>query len=107
MIEQVSWAQAALGLAVISIVAYQLNLVLENARIKKIGARAGKAPTVVPLSLDVIYKAIRALLTDESLEFWQGRLRRFANPANPFTLEDRLVGKRFVFTADPENLKAI
>lgn len=55
------------------------------------------------LGLDFIVRVNRHTLNHTNLELWCN----FFQAANQHTLEVDLAGQRFIFTADPENIKAI
>lgn len=46
-------------------------------------------------------------MENENLRFWHSLFRKYGHPSNPFTVETSVLGIRLVFTADPENIKAI
>jgi cytochrome P450 len=53
--------------------------------------------------LDLIVKQVRATMKHKNLDSW---LRLFEGVPG-YTAEGRIVGRRIVFTSDPENIKAI
>lgn len=55
----------------------------------------------------MIYEAILYASRDENLKFWHKNFMLFGKPENPYTLEATAFGHRMIFTADPENIKAI
>ncbi|KAG7293118.1 hypothetical protein NEMBOFW57_003164 [Staphylotrichum longicolle] len=67
------------------------------------GARAPKIKSNWPFGLDFLYNGIRASMKYQNLTLWRGM---FAN-AGSQTVELRVAGRRIVFTADHENIKAI
>ncbi|KAK3989184.1 cytochrome P450 [Cladorrhinum sp. PSN332] len=68
------------------------------------GARPPKVRTILPLSLDFVYRAITASKAYRNLEFWRGL---FAQSKGLQTAEVRVAGRRTILTIDPENIKAI
>jgi cytochrome P450 len=47
-------------------------------------------------------------MTHKNLEFWEWIFATYGTPASPYTVESTIGGdKRVIFTADPENIKAI
>ncbi|KAK3394178.1 cytochrome P450 [Podospora didyma] len=54
-------------------------------------------------SIGLIAKTIRSTMKDQNLQFW----RFIFDSTNSWTAESRIIGRRVVFTADPENIKAI
>jgi cytochrome P450 len=79
----------------------------EYRRIRNLGGRAAPVSKWVPYDLLFIYHGIKHALANKNYDFWHASFHRFGNPANPYTLEARPGGRRVVFTADPENIKAI
>lgn len=65
--------------------------------------RLGQRWTLTKSGLDFLYEGIRASMKYQNLSFWRGM---FAN-AGSQTVELRVAGRRIVFTADHENIKAI
>jgi hypothetical protein len=59
----------------------------------------------VPIGLDFVRKAVTATMTHKNLEMWRGLFASVGG--NRWTAETRTLGRRIVFTADPENIKAI
>ncbi|TEA12492.1 Cytochrome P450 52A13 [Colletotrichum sidae] len=56
-----------------------------------------------PGGIDFIFKAVRGTMTHRNAEFWTDMLSKVKG----WTGEKRILGMRIVFTADPENIKAI
>jgi cytochrome P450 len=53
----------------------------------------------------MLYTAIQATMNHKNLEQWEGYFRDFGRGRH--TVECNPAGMRFIFTADPENMKAI
>lgn len=82
----------------------------ENYRLSQLGPRALSVSYKLPYGLDFIYSAVQATIHHKNLENWQYFFRTTGvdNDGNgAFTLEVRAFDRRVVFTADPENIKAI
>ncbi|KAJ9665189.1 hypothetical protein H2201_004663 [Coniosporium apollinis] len=94
----------------ILIVAYYiistLRLLNENRKIRSLGARAPIRRTYLPLGLDFVYEAVKYASENRNLAFWEKSFSRGPEDHN-YTLEFRTSGQRIIFTADPENIKAI
>ncbi|ROV99932.1 hypothetical protein VMCG_06186 [Cytospora schulzeri] len=78
--------------------------------IKKLGARARSVPTKLPWALDVIYLTVRATINHKNLDKWYDYFRESGTDTDGngmFTAELRALDRRTIFTADPENIKAI
>lgn len=87
-----------------------LQQIHESYRLRKIGARARSIPTKLPWALDLIYHTVRAGIHHKTLEKWLEHFQQSGTDADgngTFTMEFRALGRRAVFTADPENIKAI
>ncbi|OCL03822.1 hypothetical protein AOQ84DRAFT_137166 [Glonium stellatum] len=80
---------------------------LEARRIRRLGQRAAVRRTYLPLGIDMLCSAISHALADRNYEFWLATFARYGNPANPWTVEAGRGAARVVFTADPENIKAL
>lgn len=82
----------------------------ESHRISRLGPRAVSVPYKLPYALDFIYSAVQATIHHKNLENWRYFFRQTGVDSNgngAFTLEVRAFDRRVVFTADPENIKAI
>lgn len=85
----------------------------EHARIRAIGPRAPNVPTKLPWALDIIYGVVQATIHHKNLEKWHdffhlsGTDTKENGGSGSFTSELRAMNRRTVFTADPENIKAI
>ena len=75
--------------------------------IKKLGHHPPAYKSFLPLGLDFLWKFTRSLQNHKDLEFWQNMFLDNGNSANPYTIEVYILGKKIMFTADPENMKAI
>ncbi|KAI0137071.1 putative cytochrome 52A4 [Xylariales sp. AK1849] len=67
------------------------------------GAPAFVVKAKLPFGLDIIKRQVDATMKHKNLEMFRG----FFEGVPCYTAEIKLVGKRLVFTADPENIKAI
>ncbi|KAK1600660.1 cytochrome P450 [Colletotrichum navitas] len=78
----------------------------ETIRLRRLapGVRGQPLESRLPGGIDFIYKAVRATMNHKNVEFWTDRL----SVVKGWTGERRLLfGMRIIFTADPENIKAI
>ncbi|ROV97644.1 hypothetical protein VSDG_04644 [Cytospora chrysosperma] len=92
------------------IVSGWISRIQENHRIKKLGARARSVPARLPWALDIIYCTVQATINHKNLEKWYDYFRESGTDMDGngmFTAELRALNRRTVFTADPENIKAI
>lgn len=98
---------AALGIYIIYACFNRLH---ESYRISQLGPRALAVSHRLPWGLDFVYSAVQATIHHKNLENWQRLFNRTGADAHgngSFTLEVRAFDRRVVFTADPENMKAI
>lgn len=112
---EVFWEQLfRRGVLVILLAAYVVlcifSRVHERLRIRKIGLRAPRIPKKLPWALDVIYGAVQAAIHHKNLEKWTEFFAASGTDVNgngSYTAELRAMNRRSVFTADPDNIKAI
>lgn len=98
---------AALGVYVIYACWQRLY---ESHRVSQIGPRALAISHKLPWGLDFVYSAVQATIHHKNLENWQSLFKRTGTDTDgngAFTLEVRAFDRRVIFTADPENTKAI
>ncbi|KAK4251965.1 cytochrome P450 [Corynascus novoguineensis] len=67
------------------------------------GKRAPRINSKLPFSLDFLWGAISSAMKNQNHVFWN----KMFNHAGSHTVEGRVAGRRIVFTADYENIKAI
>ncbi len=79
--------------------------ILENVRIRRLGARPPKMSGWLPLNADIVLKSIKHSTEHRDYEFWAWLFSR--SKSDSPTSECSLGGQRFIFTAQPENMKAI
>ena len=82
----------------------------EHYRIAKIGLRAPSVPSRLPWALDMVYTTVQATINHTNLEKWYDYFTSTGTDMDgngTFTSEVRALGRRTIFTADPENIKAI
>lgn len=104
LLEHVS-LRTIVGFALFALVSrWVVSRILEHVKIKRMGYYAKSYPTYAPLGLDFIYKTVKSALVNENHLFWRDQLFK-ANDA--WTVESRILGVRILFTAEPENIKAI
>lgn len=76
-----------------------------NLKIRSLGGRAYRIKTWLPGDLDLVWKGVQGTIHHRNLETWYGF---FKTPkGDRFTVEAAPGGRRVIFTADPENIKAI
>lgn len=112
---EVFWEQVSLrGTLLLLIGAWAASIITrrlqENYRLAKVGFRGPSIPTWLPLGLDIIYGAVQATIHHKNLEKWNefyASSKVDADGNGSYTCELRVMGRRTVFTSDPENIKAI
>jgi cytochrome P450 len=84
---------------------------IENRKVRALGGfGTARAYTWAPFGLDFLYRGLRAAVGHQVPQFWRRVLSDAKRPANllhPTTVDCRVAGERFVFTIDPENVKAL
>lgn len=105
VIEHSSPKAIAFALLVVLSAWYIGDWVVEIIKVRRLGGHTRQAPTWMPFGIDFIYSGVRGTLNHKNLEVWD---RWFRTPNGPvYTCEARLARRRCIFTADPENIKAI
>ncbi|ORY66209.1 cytochrome P450 [Pseudomassariella vexata] len=104
LIENVSIKAALVFLGVSFSLWYIFDHVGEEIRLRRLpGARARRLRGKLPFGLDIVKAQIDATMNHKNLEMWSNML----SPEQEYTVEKTIVGRRIVFTAAPENIKAI
>ncbi|KAH8675562.1 putative cytochrome 52A4 [Xylariales sp. PMI_506] len=90
---------------VVSVVIYSLlSSYDKKARLRRLGgAPAQTIPGKLPFGFDIIKEQVDATMHHKNLEMW----RKLFKDVPSYTAETTIVGRRIVFTADHENIKAI
>lgn len=83
-----------------------ISILLENRAIRRLGAFAPSVKARLPFSIDVVLRSISNATSNKDLDFWAWLFAWSPNKHSP-TVEVSLARQRFIFTADPENIKAI
>lgn len=92
-----------------------LSRLQETYSLAKVGARAPRIPTWLPLGVDIVYGAVQATRQHKNLEKWLEFYSTAKVDADAdgnggngaYTCELTVMGRRTIFTSDPENIKAI
>ena len=80
--------------------------ILKNRAIAKLGSFAPRVRSYLPLGVDVIYRHVYHSRSDTDIDFWEWLFTWTPNKHSK-TVEANLARQRWIFTADPENVKAI
>ncbi|KAI1184815.1 cytochrome P450 [Nemania serpens] len=75
----------------------------ESVRLRKLGSRAPQAVSRLPFGLDIAATQVRAVMKHRSMEAFLDLLK----PSSNYNVEAQVLGRRIIFTADPENIKAV
>ncbi|KAM4059412.1 cytochrome p450 [Hirsutella rhossiliensis] len=104
VLEHVSIKSVALVILVALVLRLVLARVDEHRRIKRLGNYGPTIKNYAPLGIDFMVRSIRAYNRNEMLKLW---FDHYFGPTGSWTVETRLVNQRLIFTADPENMKAM
>ena len=95
-------------LSTLFLIAYIVaNTVQEKRRIYRQGGHADSCQTKFPFGIDFVYDAASSHLQHKDILFWERLLRQHGNPHRPYTVEVNAAGRRLIYTADPDNIKAV
>ena len=83
-----------------------LSYIYERLSIRRLGASPPQVPNYLPFSIDILIRSVRNSLADADLDFWTWLFSHRKNP-HSHTVEVDLGRQRFIFTAEPENIKAV
>uniref|UniRef100_L2G4A0 Cytochrome p450 alkane hydroxylase n=1 Tax=Colletotrichum fructicola (strain Nara gc5) TaxID=1213859 RepID=L2G4A0_COLFN len=77
----------------------------ESIRLRRLapGTRGQSLNAHLPGGIDFVFKAVRGAMSHKNVDFWLDMLSKVKG----WTGEKRILGLRIVFTAEPENIKAI
>ncbi len=85
---------------------FTICITLENRTIAKLGAFPPTVQAKLPFGIDVLLRSLRHIRTHNDLEFWDWLFNWSPNIQSK-TVEVFIARQRFIFTADPDNTKAI
>ena len=77
-----------------------------NRAIAKLGSFAPRVRSYLPFGIDVVYRTVHHSHDDTDIEFWEWLFTWSPNKHSK-TIEASFARQRSIFTADPENIKAI
>lgn len=78
----------------------------ENRAITTLGSFAPRVRSYLPFGIDIVYRSFHHSRNDTDIDFWQWLFAWSPNDHSK-TIEIGLARQRWIFTADPENIKAI
>ena len=79
---------------------------LQNRAITKLASLAPRVPSYLPFGADILYRSVSHSNTDTDIAFWEWIFSWSPNQHSK-TIEMDMAGRRWIFTADPDNIKAI
>ena len=93
-------------LLVVVILYLSVTSLYERSKVRRLGSFAPTVRSYLPFGIDVVFRHIRCTLSNTDLAFWSWMFAQSLNTGSP-TVEITAGRKRHIFTADPENIKAI
>ncbi|KAI1335890.1 glycoside hydrolase family 20 protein [Xylariaceae sp. FL0016] len=75
----------------------------ELTKLRRLGMRGPRIKSSLPFGFDIIARQVKATMNDRNFEMFKELMEGLPD----YTGEGRVLGRRIVFTADPENIKAI
>lgn len=107
ILENLSVINVLLAAVAICVTYYVAALLRDDIKIRRLGGYTGRIRTWLPFGIDLIYDAVQHAKRHENLQFWDKNFMKYGNKHNPYSAEVTTGGQRIIFTADPENIKAI
>ena len=83
-----------------------ISIFRENRSIRRLGSRAPVVLAYIPFSFDIVIRSLATAYTNRDLDFWTWLFSWSPHRHSP-TVEASLGSQRYIFTADPENIKAV
>ncbi|KAI1406833.1 cytochrome P450 52A11 [Hypoxylon sp. FL1857] len=102
-LDYVSISSILIFLSIAFIARMTYLIIDEKTRLRRLGPRGYKVKSKVPLGLDVIHKQVKATKSHKNYETFL----ELVGDSPDYTAETRVIGRRVVMTADPENIKAL
>lgn len=78
--------------------------IVDGIKLRRLGKLGLSRRSWVPFGLDFVYNGIKAVREHRNLELWRQSI--FLNETR-YTVDSSILAQRIVFTAEPENVKAI
>ena len=101
-----SWPTLFFALLALFILYLFLLSLRKRSDIRRLGSFAPSVPSYLPFGLDVVRRSIQCSRKNEDFKFWSWLFTQSPHKGSP-TVETYIGRQRFIFTADPENIKAI
>lgn len=93
-------------LIIFSSLYFAVRNLLENRAIAKLGSFAPKVRSYLPLGIDIVYRSVSHSHDGTDIDFWEWLFAWSPNKHSK-TIEVNFARHRWIFTADPENIKAV
>ncbi|KAF7545025.1 hypothetical protein G7046_g9653 [Stylonectria norvegica] len=104
ILESISLISLLIFLSLATFVWYILARLSEHRRILALGEYGPTLKSRLPFGIDFLAHNIRTTMAQKNLENWRDN---FFLATNSWTSETRILNMRVVFTADPQNIKAL
>ena len=88
------------------IVYLTISVQRERRAISRLGSFPPDAPARLPFGIDILIRTVGHILDDTDLDFWHWLFQWSPNEHSK-TVAVTLARQRFIFTADPDNIKAV
>ena len=85
---------------------FTVTIHIEKRAISRLGSFPPNVPSKLPFGIDIATRAVRHILDDTDLDFWRWLFKWSPNEHSK-TVSVSLARQRFIYTADPDNIKAI
>lgn len=93
-------------IVLVPLIYHYLARVFERRCISKLGAFAPRVKSWLPFGIETVTLSVFNTMTDQDLKFWTWLFSWSPNSTSK-TVEVEIGRQRFIFTADPDNIKAI
>ncbi|KAK6606379.1 cytochrome P450 52A5 [Botrytis cinerea] len=105
MLESIPIKALIIPFVVIFVLFKVTQFVQRELKIKSLGGHTRRAKTWIPFDLDLIARSVNYGMHDKNLEAWMAFFSGYKDVR--YTVEANPGGQRTLFTAEPENIKAI
>ena len=95
------------GILLLLIIKSYVSYFARSRKIKALGGRAPRQKNYLPLGIDIAYNSIWHTKKNREYELWTDMFRKWGRGPSPYTYEFMVAGDRLIFTAEPDNVKAV
>ncbi|PSS16950.1 hypothetical protein M430DRAFT_59340 [Amorphotheca resinae ATCC 22711] len=106
LLEQTSRKSIAATVVVVLLLLKGIQWLSTERKIRSLGKHARRVWTWLPFDADLVVTSVRDTMAHHNLSGWRGYFSAFSSSPN-WTVEAAPGGRRVIFTADPENIKAV